>query len=79
MTLVAKPKYHPVIVELVIKMGEEVSNVYLVTHRWVDTPVTGRMTEEDKMIERAIYANSADFRERIYIAITGVPPQNICP
>ena len=75
MTMLAKPKYHPMIVELAIQMGEDVSNMYPVTQQWVTTPVTGRTTEEDEMIERAMDANIADFWERIYVDITGVPPQ----
>ena len=74
MPLLAKLKHNLTIVELALQMGEEVSNIYPETQQWVSTPVIGRTRGEQKKIERAMDANSADFRERIYIDLIGVTP-----
>ena len=47
-----------------MQMGDEDSNTYPVTKKWVTTPVAGRKEEEQEKVEveRAIKGNSADIQ-----------------
>ena len=75
MAILEKLEYHPKIVEAVMQITAEESDMYPVTQQWVTTPVIGRTPEEDDKIERAAGANSADFQARAYVDINGVPSQ----
>ena len=74
MMMLAEPHHHSSILTLARQMGEDTSNTYPVTQRWIVLPVPGRTNEEQETLERAMEANSAHIQEMTYIDLTGVPP-----
>ena len=78
MALLEKPEHHATIRALSMQMEDNSSSMYLVTIKWVATPVAGSTEGEQPKVEGAIKVNGVDINNWTYINITGIPPYDRC-
>ena len=70
MTVLAKPEDHQLIIEVLMWVGEDNSQIHLITQHWVASPVAARTEDEGPWIELAMKTNSEDVIHRTYVDIT---------
>ena len=72
MTVLAKTEDHQLLIEVLVWVREDNSQIYPITQYWVASPVDTRTEEEGPRIKLAMKTNSEDVTHRTYVDITGV-------